>query len=199
MKPLVFIFSLSSSFPLLPPSFAPVAFSFLSPALHQEEQYCEALFPHYNWYPLVDWHSAWMLSSQQLVYSSSLSLIMDQKVSLLISGIARREGAGHMLEPWVLHLWNADDHKLWEKQRQQHQTLFNECQMHWTMSNPEHHRTPWNLEAHQIDCPARTIAFIVPSAWNALPLGKPTACSLTSSTSLPNCCLSDFPSLSCIK
>ena len=49
----------------------------------------------------------------------SLSLMMDQKASCLISEICRREGAGYILEPSVLHLWNADDHKLWEKQRQQ--------------------------------------------------------------------------------
>ena len=78
MKPLVFIFSLSSSFPVLPPSFAPVAFSFLSPALHQEYHDYEAWFPHYNWYPLADWHSAWRLSSLQLVCSSSLSLIIPE-------------------------------------------------------------------------------------------------------------------------
>ena len=34
----------------------------------------------------------------------SLSLMMDQKASLLISGIGRRDGTGHMLEPSVLHL-----------------------------------------------------------------------------------------------
>ena len=39
-----------------------------------------------------------------LKLSLSLSLMMDQKVSLLISGMGRREGAGHTLEPSVLHL-----------------------------------------------------------------------------------------------
>ena len=34
----------------------------------------------------------------------SLSLMMDQKASCLISEICRREGAGYILEPSVLHL-----------------------------------------------------------------------------------------------
>ena len=132
-----------------------------------------------------------MLWSLQLGHSSYLSLMMDQKVSPLISGIGRREGAGHTLEPSVLHLWNVDDYKLWEKQRKQHQTPFKE----WYMPNPVHHRTPWHSGACQVDFHARIVAFIVPSACNVLPLGNPTACSLTSSASLLTCHLSERLSL----
>ena len=55
------------------------------------------------------------------------------------------------------------------------------------MPNPAHHRIPWHSGARQVDFHARTVAFIVPSAWNALPLGNPTSCSLTSSRSLLTC------------
>ena len=122
----------------------------------------------------------------------SLSLMMDQKASLLISGIGRREGAGHMLEPSVLHLWNADDHKLCERHRDSsNQTPFNGCYM----PNPVHHRTPWHSGARQVGFHARTVASVVPSAWSALPLDNPTACSLTSSRSLLTCHLSGRLSL----
>ena len=116
MKPVFFVFS-----PHCPPIslaasvLCPSSFFFLSPALHQEYQCYKEWFPYYYWSLLLGWHSAWHPCSWD-THTLSLSLMMDQKASLLISGIGRREGAGHMLEPSVLHLWNADDHKLWEKQ-----------------------------------------------------------------------------------
>ena len=70
-------------------------------------------------------------------------------------------------------------------------TPFDECYM----SNPVHHRTPWHSVARQVDFHARTVAFVVPSAWNALPLDNPMACSLTSSRSLLTCHLSGRLSL----
>lgn len=75
----------------------------------------------------------------------SLSLMMDQKASLLISGIGRREGAGHMLEPSVLHLWNGWSQIVGDRDRG-NQTPFNGCYMP-KKKTPVHHRTPWHSGA----------------------------------------------------
>lgn len=67
----------------------------------------------------------------------SLSLMMDQKASLLISGIGRRDGTGHMLEPSVLHLEMRMITNCGRNRDSSNQTPFNECYI----PNPVHHST----------------------------------------------------------
>ena len=118
MKPAVFFFPLIVlQLPFLPLSFAPVPFSsYVLPPIESTN------VTRHDSHIITD--LCCLADIQRDIPAArtlklSLSLMMDQKASLLISGIGRKDGTGHMLEPFVLHLWNADDHKLWAKQRQQ--------------------------------------------------------------------------------
>ena len=133
MKPAVFFFppSLSSSFP----SFAPVPFSsYVLPPIESTN------VTRHDSHIITD--LCCLADIQRDVPAArtlklSLSLMMDQKASLLISGIGRRDGTGHMLEPSVLHLEMRMITNCGRNRDSSNQTPFNECYM----PNPVHHRT----------------------------------------------------------